>query len=592
MEFLEWLKARGYRRAIVSSSTKQWIEDHLCRLGIANYFDVVCSRDDAKRVKPDPDLYIRALEMLAITPQEALAIEDSLVGVQSAQRAQIKCVALPNLVTRHVSLSSADVVCKTFHDIRIWLNAVIVGTLMTTKEITFKGATADALELKRHDVEHFWHPSKQMAEYTEDSSLIIDRASDYRIWDVDGNEYVDGNSSVWCVNFGYSQNRIINAVERQLRRLPFASLSAFTHAPAIRLAARLAKLSFDPNAHVLFATSGAEGIECSIKIARQFFAQNGQGSRVKIISLKGSYHGHTLGALGASGITAERFRYEPLPQGFAHVEGVNCFRCHWGKRFPGCNFDCAAAVEEEIMFQSPDTVAAILLEPILASSGMYIPPFEYLRKMEQIARQIGCLFIIDEVLTGIGRTGRMFFYEHCGLKPDIVIISKGITGGYQALSAVICSERVFQGFLGSRESGRALVDFHTFGGHPASCAAALEVLNLIEEGDLLSHVTAMGKKLAQLLSAMQLRHKCIGDVRGLGLMFGIEFIEARTSAPLAVNVVRNISTAAMKRGLVVRPLRQRGNIICVVPPLVIDSQGISILVERLEGAITDVVGGD
>lgn len=443
--------------------------------------------------------------------------------------------------------------------------------------------------LRTENVSHFWHSTKQMAEYNEETSVIIDRGEGYTLTDTTGNEYIDGNSSVWCANLGYSQPRIVAAIDEQLRRLPHASLSAFSHSPAIELAARLAGLSFAKDAHVLYATSGAEAVECMIKIARQYFRQNGQPNRTRIISLKGSYHGHTLGALSASGITAERFRYEPLTPGFSHVTGVNCFRCPWEKHFPGCDFECAGAIDRELEFHSPETIAAILIEPILASSGMYIPPFEYIKRIQASARRTGCLLLLDEVTTGMGRTGKMFFYEHCEIKPDLVAISKGLTAGYQPLSAVIAAHTVFDGFLGSNQSGRGLIDFHTFGGHPAACVAALTVLDIIEEENILPNVIKMGELLFELLKQLKVRHACIGDIRWIGLLFGIEFTKPNTNIALETAVVRSVAEAAMRRGLIVRSLRQQGNVICILPPLIIDTKGIENIARRFDAAIEEIV---
>lgn len=444
-------------------------------------------------------------------------------------------------------------------------------------------------DLKQKDKTYFWHPSVQMAEYAKSDSIIIARGEGYRLWDTDGNEYIDGNSGVWCVNLGYSQQRLVEAVARQVECLPYASLSAFSHEPAVELAARLAHLAPDPPGHVFYATSGAEAVEAAIKMSRQYFRQNGQATRHKIISLRGSYHGLTLGALSASGLTTQRRLYEPLPPGFALVEGVNCYRCPWNQRFPGCGLQCAAAIQKELSFHDIGNVAAVLIEPILASGGIHIPPLEYFKEVARIAREAGALLIIDEVTTGMGRTGRMFFFEHAGIQPDIFVISKGLTSGYQPLSAVIASKKVFDGFLGTRESGRAFLDFHTFGGHPAACATAIEVLNIYEETNLLAHVGKIGSYLHDHLIELQSRVPWIGDVRGVGLMYGLEFVDPSTGAPLEANRVRSIPRHAMKKGLIVRSLRDVGHVICLLPPLIIDANGVDALVSRLEAAIHDVL---
>jgi adenosylmethionine-8-amino-7-oxononanoate aminotransferase len=447
---------------------------------------------------------------------------------------------------------------------------------------------SDTGVIRGNDRQFFWHPSAQMAEYGKTAQTIIARGEGYRVWDIDGNEYIDGNSSVWCVNLGYSQSRLVDAAARQLAVLPHASLSAFSHAPAANLAARLAKLAPEEGYRVQFATSGAEAVEASIKMSRQLFRQNGQASRRKVIALRGSYHGMTIGALSATGLAAERRSHEPLQEGFAHVEGPNCFRCPWGKTYPSCNLECAQALSKEIEFHGADHVAAILIEPIVASGGMYVPPARYMQEVADIARKSGALLIFDEVTTGFGRTGKMFSFQHWGLAPDIYVLSKGITSGYQPLSAVVASKKVFEGFLGTKETGRAFNDFHTFGGHPAACAVALEVLDIYAETNVIENVVEIGRYLRSALDALRTRHRCIGDVRGLGLMYGIEFTDPNTSDSLPSNRVREVPVRAMKHGLIVRVLRQVGHTLCLLPPLILDKGGVDALVDRLDRAIGEV----
>lgn len=444
-------------------------------------------------------------------------------------------------------------------------------------------------QLAADDRSWFWHPSTQMQEYASADPTVIVSGRGYKLTDYFGNEYIDGNSGVWCVALGYSDRRLIEAAQGQLAELPFTSLSAFTHRPAIELAARLAKLASPDPYRVFFTTDGAAAVECALKMTRQYFRQNGAPTRHKVISLRGSYHGLTFGALSASGVTNEKRKFEPLMPGFSQVAPPDCLHCSWRKTYGSCGFECIEAVKREIEYHDPESVAAILIEPILASGGVVIPPPEYLPAVAALARDCGALLIFDEVTTGFGRTGDMFAYQRAGVVPDIITLSKAMTSGYMPLGAVIAAKHVFDGFLGTTESGRAFAHFHTFGGHPVSCAVALATLDAFDSDRILENVRAMGQLLCSRLRELKEEQSWITDVRGVGMMYGIEFADPESRKPLERAKARAISKAAMKQGLIIRSLRDVPEVLVLFPPLIIDEHGINSAVERLRAAIQDVL---
>jgi adenosylmethionine-8-amino-7-oxononanoate aminotransferase len=441
-------------------------------------------------------------------------------------------------------------------------------------------------ELLDKDRQYFWHPATQMNAYLKSESIIIARGEGYKLWDISGKEYIDGNSGVWCVNLGYAQQRLIDAALNQLTTLPYTSLFAFVHEPAIELSAKLVDLMPNRQGKAFFVTDGSEAIETAIKMVRQLFIQNGESYRQIILSLREGYHGLSLGALSACGMPSFRKLFGNLLSGFYQVDPPFCFRCPWQKAYGSCDFSCINALKKEASFYGFENVAAILVEPILGSGGVIVPPKEYLPAVAAFAKEIGALLIVDEVTTGFGRTGTMFGFEHTGVQPDIVALAKGLTSGYLPLGAVVTSNAVYEAFLGG--TGRAFAHAYTFGGHPASCAVALAALEVMRDNRVLEGMQDAGSYLLEKLLDLKTRTASIGDVRGLGLMYGIEFID-QTGNAISSAKGRAISAAALERGLIIRALGGAGHVLALLPPLIIDKEGIDEIVRRLELAIHDVL---
>ena len=445
------------------------------------------------------------------------------------------------------------------------------------------------LDYEVWDRKAFWHPGRQMEKYTPSDQVFMATGDGYTLRDTRGNCYIDGNSGVWCMSLGYSNERIKNAVNRQLEQLPFSSLSAFSHVPAATLAHTLGNLIPNCGGHVHFTTSGAEAVDAALKLARQFFRQNGQEDRTVIISFCESYHGLTIGALSVTGLSSQKRQHGNLLSDCIHIPFPNCSNCPWSKQAETCGMFCISALMEDVKRIGESKIAAFFVEPIAASGGMLLPPKGYLNALEEISRKCGSLLIFDEITTGCGRLGYLFAFNYFNVTPDIFLVSKGLTGGYQPLGALIASEAVYKGFMGDEIEGRDFKDFHTFAGHPAACAAANEAINIVSAPEFLSNVQKLGLLLENELQGLKSELTCIREVRGIGLLWGVELQCARTKTPIARDIARQISCAAMKRGLIIRSLRDAPHVIAIVPPLIIDADGITNLCAIFRASIEDVV---
>ena len=296
---------------------------------------------------------------------------------------------------------------------------------------------------------------------------------------------------------GHNNRRIIDAIKKQLDVLTFSPPMHGTNPQAVQLANLLAELAPGDLSTVKFQCGGAEVVEAAIKLARQYHKLTGSPGKYKIISRYQSWHGSTLGALSASGLKSRKTVNEPMAPGFIHVFPPTCYRCPFGKTYPDCGITCATIVEDVIGMEDPATVAAILVEPIGHTGGVIDPPEEYLPILREICDRHNILLIFDEIITGIGRTGRMFAAETFGVTPDVLLIAKGLSGGYAPLSAMICRRPIADAFWGPIATNPGFVEGHTFEGNPISCAAGLAVLREILERDLLANAREQGERLRQ-----------------------------------------------------------------------------------------------
>jgi adenosylmethionine-8-amino-7-oxononanoate aminotransferase len=426
----------------------------------------------------------------------------------------------------------------------------------------------------------------QMAEWSR-QPLVMARADGVFYWDVGGKRYLDALSGIYVVSVGHNNRRVIEAVHRQLDTLHFSPVMHGTNPVAVQLANLLAELAPGDLSTVKFQCGGAEVTESAIKLARQYHRLTGAPGKYKIISRYQAWHGSTLGALSASGLKSRKTVNEPLAPGFLHVFPPTCYRCPFGKSYPGCGITCATLINDVIDMEDPDTVAAIMVEPIGHTGGIIDPPEEYLPLLRDYCDRHNVLLIFDEVITGIGRTGRMFAAETFGVVPDVVCVAKGLSGGYVPLSAMICRRPIADAFWGPAVENPGFVEGHTFEGNPVSCAAGLAVLHEILERDLCGNARAQGARLRAGLERLAAKYDVIGDVRGKGLFQGVEFVRDRASKerwPDAFGL--RVGRRALDNGLLTR---FDPHWLAFGPPLTVTAEQVDEMVAILDQSLGEVL---
>jgi adenosylmethionine-8-amino-7-oxononanoate aminotransferase len=421
---------------------------------------------------------------------------------------------------------------------------------------------------------------------------IMERTEGVYIYDSDGNRYLDAMSGVGVVNLG-AVPEVADAIVAQARKLPFCFTVRFTNQVQEDLARRIADLSPAKLKKVWFSLSGAEANDCAIKVARQYHVETGNPSKFKVISRWQSYHGSSLGTLGVSGAEGWRRNYAPMLAEYPKIAPVNCYRCPFGKSYPGCGLDCAYDLERVINYSGANEISAFIAESIVAgTTGATVAPPEYFKIIRSICDKYNILFIVDEVFSGNGRTGKFYAIEHWSVVPDIIGFAKGIAGGYVPLGATVIHEKIYEAI--SRGSGK-FVHGVTFSGHPVACAAGLAVLDYMEKNDLMQRVGELGDYLMKKLSSLY-EFKIVGQIRGRGLLLAIEFVADQvTKEPFrpTLGIARRIAQAAFEKGLLVQPGSGcadgvRGDIILICPPFTLSLAEADKIVEILGEVFKEV----
>jgi len=414
------------------------------------------------------------------------------------------------------------------------------------------------------------------------------------IWleDVDGKRYLDACGGPICVNLGHGREEIAKAISLQAACLEYAHPTMFAVPVVEQLAERLAMITPPGIERFYFLSSGSEAVEAAIKFARQVHLAAGRKERYRVISRWQSYHGCTLGALSATGKSSMRKPFTPLLSPHAiHIPPPYCLRCHYKLTFPACNLRCAHALEDAINLEGSETIAAFIAEPVCgATLAAVVPPKEYNQVVADICRRHGVLFILDEVMSGMGRTGTWFAAEHFGLQPDIIVLGKGLGGGYLPLSAIGCREEQVSSVV---DTFGGFIHGHTFSHHPVTAAAGLAVMDIIEREQLLPQVQRMGRLLGELLVPLT-DHPHVADVRGIGLMWGIEFVADQktcTSFSRSEKVTERLFDALMKAGILVYKCAgvagNEGDAIMLGPPFIITEDELSLMVHTLRKVVED-----
>jgi adenosylmethionine-8-amino-7-oxononanoate aminotransferase len=445
----------------------------------------------------------------------------------------------------------------------------------------------DAKFFAEHNAKHFWHPMAHPAEMREHPPIVVASAEGVEITDVNGHKALDAVGGLWNVNLGYSCQPIKDAINEQLGTLPYYSTFRGTsNAPAVELSVALTEW-FKPDGLVraFFTSGGSDAVETALRLARQYHRIRGELDRTKFISLRQGYHGTHFGGASVNGSAKFRRNYEPMLPGCFHIPAP------WGYRNPFDEPDparlaelCAAALEAEIKFQSPDTVAAFIMEPVLGAGGVIVPHESFMPMVRDICDRHGVLLIADEVITAFGRTGAWTGSRLWGVKPDLASIAKGITNGYFPFGATMISEKVTDAFESNRDAFGAIGHGYTYSAHPVGAAAALATLKEIAKANVAENAAVQGDTLLSGCRELQGRHSIVGDVRGKGLMISLELVADRaTRQPAGKDVLEKVLQTAYENGVMVRI---SGNIVILSPPLVITNEHVAAILSALDAGLT------
>lgn len=445
------------------------------------------------------------------------------------------------------------------------------------------------MNLVEKDLKYIWHPCSQMKDYETLKPIIIDHAKGMYLYDKEGKAYMDIVSSWWCNLLGHCHPKINAAIKNQLDTLEHVIFANFSHEPAIKLCEELVKVIPKGLTKFNFSDNGSAAIECALKMSFQYQYQTGHSEKTKFMCLSEGYHGETIGALSVGSMDLYAKIYKPMLMDTIRIEAPDCYRCPYGKCRDTCNIECFKHAEEAFSKYGKET-CAIVVEPLLqGSAGMRIYPALYLTKLRKLCDDYGVLLIADEIATGFGRTGKMFAFDHANVSPDIMCISKGLTGGYMPMSITITTDAIYDAFYADYNEGKAFMHSHTYSGNPLGCSAALAVQHILREENILEKASVTASYLTKELNAALLNHPYVGEIRHLGLIHAIELVadkNSKTGFDSKKRVGYEIYKKALKKGLLLRPL---GNVLYFNPPLIINPSEIDFAIATCHEAINEVL---
>ncbi|ACZ38114.1 aspartate aminotransferase family protein [Sphaerobacter thermophilus] len=441
-----------------------------------------------------------------------------------------------------------------------------------------------AQALEKEALDHVWIHSAEWVRLAEQNGLrVFKSAHGSTLVDIHGREYLDGIAGLWVVNAGHGRTEIGEAMAAQAAQVAYVSSASYTSVPAVQLANVLAELTPGDLNRIFFCSGGSEAVESALKIAKQVQAMRGFPKRYKIIARRGSYHGMTFGAMSLTASRNETY-FGPFMYGVIHVPSPNRYRNDFGLEGEEGDLMCAEYIRQEIENQGPETVAAVIGEPISTSNGVHVPSPKYWQRLREICDEYGVLLIMDEVINGFGRTGKMFATEHFGMQPDLMTMAKGITSGYAPLAAVAVSEKVFEIFTEKKDV--ALGHLLTFGGQAVAAAASLKNIEIIQREGLVQQSAEKGAYLLEQLNKLR-SHPTVGDVRGLGLMCGVEVVrnkETKAKWGRDSQFLKRLDQLMNEKGMVTRVW----DIVHFAPPLVVTYEEIDRMVQIFDEALTEV----
>ena len=448
----------------------------------------------------------------------------------------------------------------------------------------------DNISLEEKDLKYIWHPCSQMKDYENLPPIIIEKGKGIYLYDIYGKEYIDIISSWWSNLLGHSNEKINNAIKNQLDKLEHVIFANFSHTPAISLSEKLVSIAPSGLNKCNFSDNGSAAVESALKMAFQYQFQKGNTKKTKFMCLSEGYHGETIGALSVGALDLYAKIYEPILINSIRIKAPDCYRCPFNKTRDNCNIECFTYAEYEFEKHGEET-CAIILEPLLqGSAGMRIYPKEYLVKLREICNRYNVVLIADEIATGFFRTGKMFAFNHAGVSPDIMCISKGLTGGYMPMSVTMTTDEIYYAFYDDYNKGKAFMHSHTYSGNPLGCAAANTVIDMLTKEDITINAINTAQYLTKKMNERFLNHKNIGEIRHIGLIHAMELVvDKNTKEPFKAEkrVGYEIYKKALKKGLILRPL---GNVLYFNPALIITKEQLDVAIDIAYNAIVEVLG--
>lgn len=445
----------------------------------------------------------------------------------------------------------------------------------------------EIMELKNDAMKYICPHFANNAELAKGPKIFVKGDGCY-VYDIEGIKYLDTFASLLTTVCGHNRKEIIDAINKQLNEMEFFPNYYDTFSvPQVKLARKLAEVMPGDLSVTFFVNSGSEACETAMKMAMQYHWEKGDKKRHKILARRFSYHGTTLGGVSATGLTWFRETFQPLIPGFIHGMSTRCFNCEMGLEFESCKLACIKSLEDQIKWESPESIAAIIIDPIPGSNiGYPLPPDGYLQELRKLCDKYGILLIFDEVQTGFGKSGKMFACEHWNVVPDFMAIGKGFSGGYVPLGAVVTTPMIYKEF--SKKPGCEFRSGSTYGGHNVACAAALANIEVIEKERLVENTAALGKYIKDRLEEMK-KYSIVGDVRGIGLLLAVELMadrDKKTPLDPMLGVGSFIRDYCYNNGMIIR---NNGDILVIAPSLTLSKTEADFMLDLLEKAIKDAI---
>lgn len=445
------------------------------------------------------------------------------------------------------------------------------------------------IDIEKLDKEFVWHPFTQMLNWENEQNIVIERGEGVYLYDIHGNRYIDGVSSLWVNIFGHNNRELNEAIKEQVDKISHSTLLGLANVPSAILAQKLIEIAPKNLKKVFYSDSGSTSVEIALKVAFQYFKQKGAKfkNKKKIIAATSAYHGDTLGSVSVGGIELFHSIYKPFLFDTIRITYPYCYRCPFNLKYPDCELHCAKEAEKVIGFHA-DEACALIIEPMIqGASGMITMPVGYMKKIEKACKDNDVLLILDEVATGFGRTGKMFAAFHEDIHPDIMCIAKGITGGYLPMAATLFTKEIYEGFLGNYEDNKTFFHGHTYTGNQLAASAAVKSIELFEKYDLLNKIKPLISHFNETLKDFK-SLDIVGDIRSIGLMAGIELVKDRKTKETFEQKERighKVILKARDMGVIIRPL---GDVIVIMPPLIIDRQTLDTLLSVVYDSIKSV----